>query len=916
MTPQEFVRKWRNATLTERSASQSHFIDLCHLLNVPTPTDADQQGTHYAFEKGVAKAGKGTDFADVWKRGAFAWEYKKKHANLNKAYEQLLRYREALENPPLLVVSDMERIEVHTNFTNSVKQIHLFTLDDLLDPRHLDQLRRVWTDPDTFRAPQTTAQATEEAAKKFAELADILRKWGHDPHPAAHYLIRLLFCLFAEDVELLPEKAFSKLIRATRGKPDAFAAQLRPLFEAMRGGGYFGYDEIPHFNGGLFDDDHVLRLPVEGIEKLLEVSELDWSSIEPAIFGTLFERSLDPTKRAQLGAHYTSRDDILLIVEPVLMAPLRREWETVREKAEAAVAGGKSDKARQSLRAFADTLAQVRVLDPAAGSGNFLYVALKQLLDLEKEVITAAQTLTGQGFFPQVNPEQLHGMELNEYAHELAQTTVWIGYIQWMRDNGYGRPTEPILKSFEMIRQMDAILAFDEAGNPIEPEWVAADVVIGNPPFLGGNKVRRELGDKYVNALFRLYGERVPASADLVTYWFERARNYIENGITNRAGLLSTNSIRGGANRKVLERIKETGNIFMAWSDRDWVLDGAAVRVSMIGFDNDSEKLKVLDGNNVTAINPDLTSSIDITTAQPLRENRGICFRTDEKGGPFDISEALAQQFLKAFGNPNGRPNSDVVKPYVNAIDVVQRPRNMWVIDFGVEMSEAEAAEYEMPFEYARRTVKPIRDEVRNTREKHFWWIHRRPAPDTRIALSQLSRFIVTPAVAKHRIFAWLQTPALPDHQLYAIARDDDYFFGVLHSRLHELWALRMGTSLEDRPRYTPTTTFETFPFPFPPGQEPPDNPRVYAIAEAARALVEKRDLWLNPDGADAAELKKRTLTNLYNQRPQWLVNAHAALDAAVFAAYGWDATMGDDEILEQLLALNHARAEQTPEKG
>lgn len=910
MTPQEFVRKWRSAAHNERQGSQSHFIDLCQLLNVPTPTDADPTGTHYTFEKGVAKAGKGTDFADVWKRNTFAWEYKKKHANLNKAYEQLLRYREALENPPLLVVSDMERIEVHTNFTSSIKQIVVFTLDDLLDPRRLDQVRRIWTDPDTFRAPQTTAQATEEAAKKFAELADILRKWGHAPHPAAHYLIRLLFCLFAEDVGLLPDKAFSKLIRATRGKPDAFAAQLRQLFGAMRSGGYFGYDEIPHFNGGLFDDDLVLRLPVEGIEKLQEVSELNWSSIEPAIFGTLFERSLDPTKRAQLGAHYTSREDILLIVEPVLMAPLRREWERVRAEAEQAVAGGKSDKARQLLRAFADKIAQVRVLDPAAGSGNFLYVALKQLLDLEKEVITAAQTLTAQGFFPQVSPEQLHGMELNEYAHELAQTTVWIGYIQWMRDNGYGRPTEPILKDVEMIRQMDAILTFDEAGNPVEPEWVVADVVIGNPPFLGGKRLRAELGDKYVDSLFNLYERRVPHEADLVTYWFERTRAYIEAGNVQRAGLLATNSIRGGANRDVLKRIKETGDIFMGWSDREWVLDGAAVRISMVGFDNGTESSKVLDGHHATVIHSDLTKRVfDLTTAVKLRENANLAFMGDTKGGAFDLTNDQAQKMLNTLRNPNGRPNSDVIVPWVNGLDITRRPRGMWIVDFGVTMSLEDASLYEQPFEWVKQHVYPLRKDNNRRAYADKWWLHAEPRQGMRTEIAKLNRFIATPHLSKHRIFVWLDSSILPDHQLCAITRSDDYFLGVLQSHIHELWAILMGTSLGPTPRYTTTTTFETFPFPFPPGQEPPDDPRVQAIAAAARSLVDKRDRWLNPDGANAAELKQRTLTNLYNQRPQWLVNAHAALDEAVFAAYGWDASMGDDAVLAALLELNGVRS-------
>lgn len=524
-------------------------------------------------------------------------------------------------------------------------------------------------------------------------------------------------------------------------------------------------------------------------------------------------------------------------------------------------------------------------------------------------MITAAQTLTAQGFFPQVSPEQLHGMELNEYAHELAQTTVWIGYIQWMRDNGYGRPTEPILKDVEMIRQMDAILTFDEAGNPVEPEWVPADVVIGNPPFLGGKKMRSELGDHYVEQLRQLYEERVPPNADFVTYWFERVRLYIENGIVKRAGLLATNSIRGGASRTILERIKATGDIFMAWSDRPWVLEGAAVRVSILGFDNGDEDKKFLDGQAVLQIMPDLTPTLDITTAKVLQENTRISFIGTQKSGPFDITKEQAEKMLKSFGNPNGRPNSDVVKSSINAFDVTRRSRDMYIIDFGTDLSVDEAAEYEMPFEYVKEHVLPIRELVRRDSHRRYWWRFGDTRPGLRRAVKDLRRIIVTPAVSKYRLFVWMLNDVVVDHACIVFARDDDYFFGVLHSRIHELWALRMGTSLEDRPRYTPTTTFETFPFPFPPGQEPPDDPRVQAIAEAARSLVEKRNRWLNPDGADVEELKKRTLTNLYNQRPQWLANAHAALDAAVFAAYGWDATMGDEAVLAALLALNEERS-------
>jgi type II restriction/modification system DNA methylase subunit YeeA len=451
--------------------------------------------------------------------------------------------------------------------------------------------------------------------------------------------------------------------------------------------------------------------------------------------------------------------------------------------------------------------------------------------------------------------------------------------------------------------------ARDGDGKPTEPEWPAADVILGNPPFLGGKRLRAELEDGYVDHLFALYRDRVPREADLVCYWFEKAREQIENGETGRAGLLATNSIRGGANREVLRRIKRTGDIFMAWADRPWVLEGAAVRISLIGFDDGAETGRALDGRPVAAINADLTGALDLTVARPLRENVGIAFMGDTKGGPFDITEERARGWLALPPNPNGRPNGDVVRPWINGLDVTRRPRGMWIVDFGVGLPEEEAALYEAPFEYVRQHVKPAREKSRTTIAA--WWLHERPRVDMRAALQGLRRFIGTARVAKHRLFIWVASDTLPDSQVIVIARADDYFFGVLHSTPHEVWALRLGTWLGvgNDPRYTPTTTFETFPFPWPPGGEPAGDPRVEAIAAAARALVEKRDRWLNPPGASEAELKRRTLTNLYNERPTWLDLAHRALDRAVLAAYGWPEELAEEEMLARLLALNLARA-------
>lgn len=926
ITPQEFVAKWRGDTRKERSVAQEHFIDLCRMLGHDTP--GDTRDGSLAFEAGVDKQKGGQGWADVWKQGAFAWEYKGPHADLAKAYQQIQQYRESLQNPPLLVVSDIQQIVVHTNFTNTVKQVFTLTLDDLLTPAGQKRLRDVFYAPEAFRAPQTTEQVTKQAAQEFAELAKLLRRYGEEPQQIAHFLIRLLFCLFAEDIGLLPNGLFTRLISTTRRRAPLFADYLRQLFSAMARGGNVLLEDIPYFDGRLFDDATVLELDSDGLDILAKVSALDWSSIEPAILGTLFERSLDPAKRSQLGMHYTSKEDILLIVEPVLMAPLRRRWEAVQAHARELAAQRDAipdslDRALQRKRAnltgdlnallatFDAEITATRVLDPACGSGNFLYVALKQLLDLEKEVIAFAGDVGAGAFFPNVSPEQLRGIEIDDYAYELAQITVWIGYIQWLRDNGFGQPSEPILKPLDTIKHMDAILAYDADGKPVEPAWPEADVIVGNPPFLGGNKLRRELGDTYVENLWVLYDGKVPGGADLVAYWFERARVLNESGKLKRAGLLATQGIRGGANRKVLERIKQTGDIFFAWSDRNWVLDGAAVHVSMIGFDSGNEQVRILDDLPVSAIHANLSGSLDASAAQRLSENYGIAYLGTYKIGSFDISHDIAQQMLNAPMNPNGRPNSDVISPWVNGLDITRRPRDMWIIDFR-NRSEEEAADYELPFEYVRKVVKPERDLNRRPRRQKYWWQHGETSPGMYASLDPLRRFIGSPGVSKYRLFVWLSYPTIPDHQIVVFMREDDYFLGVLQSKVHELWARQMGTQVREAEsgfRYTLSTTFETYPFPWSPGRETADDPRVAAIAAAARELVEKRDRWLNPEGADEATLKKRTLTNLYNERPTWLDLAHKKLDRAVLDAYGWPHDIADEEILARLLALNLARA-------
>jgi hypothetical protein len=696
-----------------------------------------------------------------------------------------------------------------------------------------------------------------------------------------------------------------------------FGRFLGQLFAAMAKGGEFGLESIRHFNGNLFDDAWMPALTAEDVQRITDTSGLDWSAVDPSIFGTLFERGLDPSKRSQLGAHFTSKADIELLVDAVVMQPLRQEWAEVRQTVECLLTTGKKKpgpgiakklnpaelrKATRSaesiLHQFLVRLQNLKVLDPACGSGNFLYVTLQKLKDLEKEVILCSTDHGLGAFLPLVGPWQLQGIEINPYAFDLAQMTVWIGWLQWVRTNGFGVPSEPILRRLDQNFQCrDAILDLSDPANPKEPDWPKVDFIVGNPPFLGGKFLRRELNDDYVNQLFSVWKERVPAEVDLCCYWFEKARAHIQAGRCWRAGLLATQGIRGGANRDVLKKIQDTGGIFWAISDKEWILDGANVHVSLIGFDDGSETTRVLDGAAVSTINANLSTATDITQARILSENQGIAFMGDTKVGPFEIPEALAHAWLP-LRNPNGKSNADVVRPWANGLEVTRTPQRLWIVDFPPRMSETEAAQYEAPFEYIRTHAKPLRAQNKRRVYANRWWIHAEARPDMRRALSGLSRFLVTPRVSKHRIFAWLNGDVLPDCQLIVVARADDYFFGVLHSRPHEVWALTLGTRLETRPRYTPTTCFETFPFPkATPSQE-------QAIAVAARAMETGRQNWLG-DRSD----KKRTLTALYNQRPTWLVDAHAQLDAAIIAAYGWEPSIGNEEILRELLALNALRS-------
>ncbi len=984
MQASDFIRKWGPGgsahELTERAGAQAHFIDLCRLLGVPEPAEPER----YCFERGLTKTGSAggrTDgFADVWLKGCFAWEYKAPGRSLEGALRQLMMYALPLESPPLLVVSDRLRIEVHTHFTGTPSERHVFALEEIGRPEVQQRLRTLWTDPDAWRPKRSNRDITEEAARTFAGTAERLRAAGVPAAEVSHFLTQCLFCFFAEDVGLLPARLFERLVGV-----DIDAARMRTqlgvLFEAMRSGGLFGVDAVPWFNGGLFQSIAVPPLAAADVAALKAASALNWSAIDPSIFGTLFERGLDPAKRSQLGAHYTDPATILRLVEPVVLRPLLAEWQGAKAAIEKALGKSKrhSDKAWRDAQAafvgFLERLKAYRVLDPACGSGNFLYLALKTLKDIEHQVNLEAEALGLERQHDVTGPHNVLGIELNEYAAELARLTVWIGELQWRLDKGYGFKTQPVLEPLDHIECRDAVLGADGR----EAVWPKADAVVGNPPFVGDKKMRSELGDAYTEALRAAYKGRVPGGADFVCYWFEKARAQIEAGALRRAGLVATNSIRGGRNREVLDRVIETTRIFEAWGDEAWVNEGAAVRVSLVAFGDGSEGAR-LEGREVAQIFADLTArssgglGVDLTQAASLAENRlasfqGVIPRAEikrrrklELGLPdasFNLDGATARHILQRPASPTGRPMADVIFPYLVADDITTRPLDRFIVNYG-DRDEGDAALYEAPFS-AISSVRLHREHMEEGKDRRMWWQFARRRPEMFAQMVRLARFVSIPRHAKHHLCVWTPSVVVPDSAVVVVARADDVTLAILQSRVHAPWALRLGTSIGvgNDPRYTPTSCFETFPFPsgltpadtahqrtetlpdgavIPADLAPAVRSHAEAIARAAQRLVALRDAWLNPPewteripevvplgmthspypdrivarAGFEKELAKRTLTNLYNQRPAWLAQAHDALDAAVAAAYGWTdwtPAMADDEILRRLLALNLERA-------
>lgn len=908
-------------------------------------------------------------------------------ALMKAARYQAARYVRALPKehaaPPFLIVCDIGRcFELYADFSGTGRHYELFPdrkryrvfLEDLRDERTRSMLRDVWDDPYALDPTRKAAEVTRGIARRLASVARALEERegvqnmtqparGLVAEEIALFLMRLIFSMFAEDVGLLPSGSVRALLVRCQDDPALLARYLPELWGKMAGGPdrfslAIGAD-VKHFNGGLFENARVFRLEREELGELIAAADADWRTVEPAIFGTLLEQALDPADRARLGAHYTPRAYVERLVNATILEPLRRRWEEVQGVIEWARGEGDAAGALASARDFLRELTAVRVLDPACGTGNFLYVGMLLLKRLEAEVRETILDLRGGDDFgiasgATIDPHNFLGLELNPRAAAIAELVLWIGYLQWHYANNPGEPAEPILRSFGNINGgahggVDAVLAQLGTGapdlvNPCRPAWPEAEFIVGNPPFIGGKDIRDRLGGDYAEALWRAH-PKMPRSADFVMYWWDRAADIMQTkgSSLRKFGFVTTNSITQAFSRRVIEA-RTSGrvplSITMAIPDHPWTKatrDAAAVRIAMTVVERgpidgqvrqvvnetalDTDEPRIAFAERAGKINADLTIGADATQTKPLRANVGMCSPGVKLHGAGFIVTPTEAEYL-GLGRREGLERH--VRPYCNGRDLLGRSRGVMVIDlFGLTETEVRQRFPEV-WSHLHATVKKDRQaqfEKSPTSDARAylesWWTFGKPRTELRPALAGLPRFIGTVETAKHRLFEFLDGTILPDNMVMAIGSDDAYHLGVLSSRAHTVWALAVGATLEDRPRYTKRLCLDPFPFP-----EASEATRI-GIAILAEELDATRK-------AVQAEHPEWTLTALYNIRAKHVANEpldlveqdiwiygrvgiiaelHDRLDHAVAAAYGWAVDISAEEMVSQLAALNAERA-------
>ena len=1005
-----FIARWSEARGgAERANYQMFLSELCEALDLPRPDPASHETAEndYVFERGVRRRESegmaSTLRIDLYKRGCFILEAKQSRASQRddgqpslfkpdeatsvaategkwdvlmrnarrQAEDYVFRLPADHVAPPFILVCDVGYVfEVYADFSGSGRAYTHFPdrkgfrirLEDLRRPEVVERLTAIWTAPQSLDPTRESARVTRKIAERLAEVTKRLEQ-RHPPEEVAHFLMRCIFTMFAEDVDLLPKGKFTELLRERLDSPDSFAPMLQDLWRKMDAPDYAdrfysGFAaHLKHFNGNLFHDAKAFPLAREDIGELLAAASHNWRHVEPAIFGTLLEQALDPSERRKLGAHYTPRSYVERLVEVTVMEPLRADWNAAQIKAEDARVRGAPKEAVAAVRAFHHVLCTTRVLDPACGTGNFLYVALELMKRLEGEVLEALAELgetEGIGL-ETVDPHQFLGIELNVRAAAIAELVLWIGYLQQHYRNRTEHPAEPILKAFGNIQQKDAVLTWDGYPelqfemrdgvavqvfpNARRPEWPEAEFIVGNPPFIGGSMLRSRMSPGYAEALWKAH-KHMNESADFVMYWWDRAAELLTRKKTplRRFGLVTTNSISQVFQRRVMERhlnAKSPVSIIFAVPDHPWTKatkDSAAVRIAMtvakegsregelrevvseFGLDTDDPTLAFVAREG--RINSDLTVGVDVTRAMPLLANQGMCSPGVKlHGAGFIVTPAEAVQL--GLGRRPGLERH--IRHYRNGRDLTGSPRGVMVIDlFGVSAEEVRRGYPEL-YQHLLTTIKPERDQNPRAYRRENWWLFGENNPKARDAWRELPRIIATVETAKHRIFQFLETSILPDNMLLSIASQEAWHLSVLSSQVHVKWTLNVGGVLEDRPRYTKSGCFDPFPFP------DPDE----AARANLRALGEELDATRKTVQAEHPDL---TLTGIYNVlekvragtalteaeadvktrgRVLILKDLHDQIDRATADAYGWSHDLTDEQILENLVALNAERAKE-----
>lgn len=942
-----YIERWGGGMSrggNERANLQMFITELCTLLDLPQPepATAKRSDNAYIFERSVtelfADGGKTTRALDLYKRGCFILEGKdtgkQTHSDgwdaaITKALKQAENYARSLPaeegRPPFIIVADVGKsLALYSEFSRSGGNYvaypdprnHKIPLEKLRDAETRELLKRVWLDPQNLDPTRYAGKITRAIADQLAKLAKSLEDSGHPAEQVASFLMRCLFTMFSEDVGLLPGRGFTELLERLKAKPESFCRQLRSLWQTMNTGGFAPAldTDVLKFNGGLFADAQVIELNVNQLNLLADAAKADWRYVEPAIFGTLLERALNPRERHKLGAHYTPRAYVERLVLPTIIEPLRAEWAEVQAAALTYKQQRKTKEAVAEIRKFHHQLCQTRVLDPACGSGNFLYVTLEHMKRLEGEVLEVLGSIVKSGSFEleglTVDPHQFLGMEINPRAAKIAEMVLWIGYLQWhFRTYGSVNPPEPVLRDFHNIEHRDALITYDavevitdEVGKPVtrwdgitfktssitgeqvpddsaqveqhryinprKAAWPGADYIVGNPPYIGARRIRQALGDGYLTALRNTYPE-IPEHADLVMYWWAVASDAVGGGTAKQFGLITTNSLRQTFSRKVID-ISFSQNpglsIRFVVPDHPWVdsTDGAAVRVTLTTVGASAEFGKVARvvreySQEAGEIGVDLEfEEGHVASNLTVGVDPGKALVLKANRGIACVGYQLtgqgfvlsAEQAELLRASEPG--SSSLIRPLMTGRDLTQNSRGHYVIDlFGLTQQEL-CQRFPVIYQWVLERVKPERAQNNRAALRERWWIYGEARSTFRPALVDISIAVATSLTAKHRIFMPVDPDTICDSTTVMFAGPDLSFLGFLTSRIHAVWCFAAGGTLEDRPRYNKSLCFETYPFPAP---IPEQQAKI-------RELAERLDTHRKRQQAQFPEL---TITGMYN---------------------------------------------------